>query len=154
VNIINLDLDKEELIMKSIFKFNKDLCTACGACLLACIDQNDSDIDNEELFRKIFTREDGEFVEYFSLGCLHCGDAKCMDVCSKNCFSRDRDFVILDNSLCIGCKKCSSACEFEAINFSKDRKANKCNGCKERLERNLGAPCVKVCPTGALTLEI
>lgn len=37
--------------MKSLFKFNKELCTACGACLLACIDQNDNDIDNGELFR-------------------------------------------------------------------------------------------------------
>ncbi|MCC0634254.1 MULTISPECIES: 4Fe-4S dicluster domain-containing protein [unclassified Clostridioides] len=140
--------------MKSLFEFNKELCTACGACLLACIDQNDNDIDKGELFRHVFTVEEKEKVEYFSLSCVHCDEAKCVDVCPKDCFKKEHKFVILDNQDCIGCKLCEKACEYGALIYGNDGKANKCNGCVERNECGMDAPCVMVCPTGALKFNM
>ena len=140
--------------MKSLFSFNKDLCTACGACLLACIDQNDMDLEDENLiYRKVFSVEEDENIEYYSLACLHCTDALCMDNCPKKCFEKEKGFVILNNKNCIGCRKCEKVCEFDALSFDKDNKANKCNGCIERVENNLEPACVRVCPTGALSFK-
>ena len=136
--------------MSNLFEFDKELCTACGACLLACIDQNDTDLDNGSMCRKVFTVESGIQTEYFSLGCVHCDNSPCIDKCPKQCFSRHGKFVILDNNNCIGCKLCEKVCEYLAISYTKDKKAVKCNGCVERSENSMDHPCARVCPTGAL----
>lgn len=140
--------------MNSVFKFDKELCTACGACMLACIDQNDNDFEDSEIYRRVLTKEDGKDTEYYSLGCIHCEEAGCLENCPKDCFTRYDEFVLLDNSNCIGCRKCSKSCEFDSINFGKDGRANKCNGCVERIKSGFAAPCIKSCPTGALNINI
>lgn len=53
-------------------------------------------------------------------------------------------------SNCIGCKLCEKACEYGALIYGNDGKANKCNGCIERYKCGMDSPCVMVCPTGAL----
>ena len=34
--------------MKYVLDLNMDLCSACGACAIACMDQNDIDVLNGE----------------------------------------------------------------------------------------------------------
>ncbi|MFN1805768.1 4Fe-4S dicluster domain-containing protein [Clostridioides difficile] len=50
----------------------------------------------------------------------------------------------------MGCKLCEKACEYGALIYGNDGKANKCNGCIERYKCGMDSPCVMVCPTGAL----
>lgn len=52
--------------MKKYLFFDKEKCSACGACALACMDQNDIDIPaGEQPFRNIFTLEDkGESSDF------------------------------------------------------------------------------------------
>ena len=43
--------------MKMIFDLDLDKCCACGACAIACMDQNDVEIEEESPLRRIFTVE-------------------------------------------------------------------------------------------------
>ena len=47
--------------MKKFLFFDSEKCSACGACALACMDQNDIDIPaGEQPFRNTFTLEEGK----------------------------------------------------------------------------------------------
>ncbi len=63
--------------MKKI-DLDMERCCACGACAIACMDQNN--IEPEEgmrPFRTVFRddwEEDGK-AQYFSIACMHCDNA-------------------------------------------------------------------------------
>lgn len=135
------------------------LCVACGACAVACMDQNDLTPKNsQDMFRKITTVERGEGGEarftYLSLACMHCNKSPCIDACPCGCLKKDPDtgFTIYDNTNCIGCRSCSMACPFAAPIFNEDGKMMKCDGCNTRAKEGLEPACVRVCPFDALTL--
>ena len=140
--------------------FDKNKCTACGACSIACMDQNDIDIRNgQKPYRRVFLTESNGRREYFSVSCRHCSDPACVNACPLNCISKDAEtgFVIYDNSACAGCGKCEKACPFDAISMrplsAGSRKMEKCDGCRVRILSGLLPACVKNCPMGALILE-
>lgn len=131
-------------------------CSACGACAVACMDQNDLDVTGGvSPFRVVCDLEDrdGEY-EYYSIACFHCDDAPCITACPCNCLSKDEEtgFTVYDNTNCIGCHSCAMACPFGAPCYGPDGKMIKCDGCAERVKRGLEPACVRNCPTGALTL--
>lgn len=138
--------------MKSLLYFEPKKCSACGACAVACMDQNDTDIPTgEKPYRYVFTTYgDGEF-KYYSVSCMHCEDAPCVIACPCACLSKDvSGFTLFDTSNCIGCHSCALACPFGVPSFSKDGKMQKCDACFTRQKYDLSPACVKVCPTGAL----
>ena len=68
---------------------------------------------------------------------------------------RDRDeatgFVSVDESKCIGCRYCSTACPFDVPQYHGDTsKINKCTGCLDRVEQGLAPACVTTCQPQAL----
>lgn len=139
-------------------KFNKEMCTGCGSCSMACMNQHSTDIYRIEPLRTITRKEsviDGKVIlEFESLSCLHCRDAPCAASCPAGCITRDEelDIVLLDNSQCIGCGRCARACPHSAIRIHPDGKAEKCDGCISRQKQGLLPACVKACPFGALTI--
>ena len=139
--------------------FHEERCIACGACAVACMDQNDRDpARGDKPFRRCVTEETGSGREvkmtYRSIGCQHCGWAACYYACPQECIERDKEtgFVYIDETYCLGCGRCRRACPDQIPVIDRDRKARKCDGCKERVKAGLLPACVKVCPLGALEL--
>ena len=112
--------------MKKI-DLDMERCCACGACAIACMDQNN--IEPEEgmrPFRTVFRddwEEDGK-AQYFSIACMHCDNAPCVLACPVGCIYKDAQtgYTLFDNTNCIGCHSCAMACPFGAPAFGKDGK--------------------------------
>ncbi len=108
--------------MKHIFVFDQDKCSACSACMMGCLDQNDTDLAaGDRCFRQTFDTEvaledGGVHCAYISAACMHCADAPCIAACPVGCLSKDPEtgFTVYDNTNCIGCKSCAMACPFGA----------------------------------------
>jgi len=146
--------------MKLLFDFDTDKCSACGACAVACMDQNDIDTAHgQRPYRRICQYESGGVFASLSMACLHCPDAPCIAACPAGCLWKDAatGLTRYDNSGCIGCRACAAACPYDAPSFRPegpggDRvRMEKCHGCLERIEAGLQPACVRACPTGALT---
>lgn len=145
--------------MKMIFDLDADLCIGCGSCSVACMDQNDTDVEKgEKPFRTVnsmeIRRKDGFEFSFLSLACMHCEDAPCIKACPSGCLYKDPDtnFTLFDNTNCIGCHSCSMACPFGAPRFNAFGKMVKCDGCVDRVKEGLQPACVKSCPYDALKL--
>lgn len=139
--------------MKMVFDLDMDKCVACGACAVACMDQNDIRPDKgDEPFRVIGSLEEKGVFEYLSLSCMHCTDAPCIPACPVCCLRKDeRGITVYDRKLCIGCHSCAMACPYGAPRYDPaDGHIRKCDGCTERLKYGYEPACVRVCPTKAL----
>lgn len=97
---------------------DEDKCTACGACVIACpkviIELRKKGMKGRRVFVSCINKDKG---------------AVAMKACKK---------------ACIGCKKCETACPFDAITITNNLAYidyNKCKLCRK---------CVSVCPTGAI----
>ena len=140
-----------------ILDLDLDRCCACGACAVACMDQNDIDAAEEAPLRCVFTVENGKkgTVRYFSLACMHCADAPCVMACPTGCLTKDEEtgFTVYDNSICIGCHSCALACPYGAPSFNSEGKMQKCDGCVVRIQHGLEPACVRTCTVNALSLR-
>jgi len=156
-----------------------DLCVGCHACATACKEWNtgghmaplpDFNAYGDGAWGVWFNRihsfeeggSDGEGdnarTVHFPKSCLHCEDAACVTVCPTGAsYKRAEDGIVLVNeSLCIGCKLCSWACPYGAREFDADEGVmKKCTLCIDRIYNANLAPeerqpaCVYVCPTKA-----
>lgn len=146
--------------MKKRYAIDLDLprCISCGACAVACMDQNDLDVASQRPLRNVFDTEreaDGTVrFSHLSLACLHCADAPCITGCPSACLRKDPEtnLTVFDTANCIGCHSCAMACPFGVPSFGRDGKMVKCDGCYVRIHSGLLPACVKACPTGALRL--
>ena len=140
------------------FTFHPERCVGCGACVMACINENELDITKQLPFRLLKKNEYGDgdtlSITWFVHGCMHCREHPCMDACPKSCFFVDRETgtVQLDNSGCVGCRRCARACPYEAIRQN-EKRASKCDGCLRRLRQGQLPLCVLACPRQALTVD-
>jgi sulfite dehydrogenase (quinone) subunit SoeB len=156
-----------------------DLCVGCHACATACKEWNtgghmaplpDFNAYRDDAwgvwFNRIHSFEeqgsesggDGARTVHFPKSCLHCEDAACVTLCPTGAsYKRAEDGIVLINeSLCIGCKLCSWACPYGAREFDADAGVmKKCTLCIDRIYNDNLLPeerqpaCVMVCPTKA-----
>ena len=144
--------------MKLLIDLDMEKCSACGACAMACIDQNDIHVEASQMpFRSVFRTEKhgegGPSVAYASVACMHCEDAPCIVACPCACLKKDEEtgFTVYDNTNCIGCHSCAMACPYGAPAFGfDDHKMHNCDGCVDRVHYGLEPACVRACFAGAL----
>ncbi len=168
-------------------------CTGCKGCQVACkcwnqlpsplgknvnkptgSYQSPMDLNGDTRLIVTFkeTDTDQKWGVNWSIGrrsCMHCTNAGCVAVCSSGALYKDPNtgFVSVDESKCVGCEYCASACPFDVPRFhGSQNKINKCTACMDRIsngktpsinedkgetETQFNKPaCVHTCPAGAL----
>jgi Fe-S-cluster-containing dehydrogenase component len=129
-------------------------CVGCNACVLACKAENGLPSNG---FRDwIVTETRGVFPhltqEIRSERCNHCADPPCVTCCPTGASHvEDGGVVLVDHSMCSGCKACLATCPYQARYVHSDGYADKCTFCIHRVRRGQLPACVSTCPTKALT---
>lgn len=140
------------------FVLDLDRCTGCGACIVACSNEN---APTEGIaWRAIATsnrqRHPDAPVFHFSLACNHCLEPACMEGCPAAAYTKDpvTGAVLIDQDHCIGCRYCSWVCPYDAPRFNAvGGVMEKCTFCDHRLADGLEPACVVACPVDALAFE-
>jgi phenylacetyl-CoA:acceptor oxidoreductase 27-kDa subunit len=92
-------------------------CVGCQTCTAACRHANATPSGVQ--WRRVLDMEFGEYPDvhraFVPVGCQHCDDPPCLDVCpSKATKKRADGIVTIDYDLCIGCAYCAVACPYQA----------------------------------------
>ena len=147
--------------MKGIIVVKPQQCVGCKACELACaVEHSESksllpsmDEKKTPQTRIQIVKGEGNNVP---IQCRHCAKPPCVPACpTKALFRKDQESpVVVDQSLCIGCKKCVLACPFGAIRLDETtHELIKCDQCFERLKRGEPPACTESCLTKALEFK-
>jgi Fe-S-cluster-containing dehydrogenase component len=112
--------------------------------------------------RRVFNIWSGTYPDVtcisLSISCMHCVQPGCIDACPVGAISkRTADGVVLvDRTLCTGCRACLDACPYDVPQFGADGLMQKCDMCTSLYQTTNSVaklpPCVRTCPTGALEL--
>lgn len=139
--------------INSFIVVNPRKCTGCKACQVACLTAH-----NKEEHLDVVLQDD---VSYVTMKCNHCEDAPCANRCPFGAIKQIKNRMVIDETLCVGCRACTKVCPFDAISIipkaiteddvpNKRAKniAYKCDLCIDKD----GCKCVEACPNNALTL--
>lgn len=142
------------------FIFHKEKCIQCHGCETACKMWRKSEYGVS--LRRVFNIWSGTYPDItcvsLSISCMHCFQPACADACPVGAISkREADGVVLvDKTLCTGCRACLDACPYDVPQFSADGLMLKCDMCTALYKSTNSVtelpPCVRTCPTGALGL--
>lgn len=93
------------------------LCIGCNTCMAACSQTHIQQGLQAEPRLKVMRTEQESAPQM----CHQCEDAPCAAVCPVGAIRRENDAIVLNESLCIGCKLCAIACPFGAVTLSGSR---------------------------------
>lgn len=136
------------------FLLDLDRCVGCGACVVAC--RNENHLGPKVQWRRLAAfnprRDPWLPTWHLSLACHHCRRPPCVRACPSGALEKRRDGVVwLDREVCLGCRYCEMACPFCAPAYEPDAGVmTKCHLCLPRLTEGLEPACVAACPTEAL----
>lgn len=124
-------------------------CVGCYSCRIAC--QMKNELASNEGFIHFEHLETGTYpsvsAEVVPMQCMHCDDAPCQAVCpTRATYTTDTGTVLVDESLCIGCKYCMVACPYQArIQIEESGIVEKCRFCWEEGKPGDPPACVNTC---------
>lgn len=158
--------------------FDTSRCSGCHGCQIACkcwnglpsptglnanefsgTHQNPPDLNGDTRLIMTYSESEGTIgtkTVQWAFGrraCQHCTDAPCATICPAGAIHKDEatGFVTVDDSKCIGCQYCSTACPYDVPRYyGPQGKVNKCTGCVDRIEQGMAPACVSTCQPGAL----
>ena len=145
------------------FYFDSTRCTGCRTCEMACKDYKD--LPETIAFRKVYDYEGGSwtdagdgiyttdtFAYHVSLACNHCAMPACMAKCPSGAIEKDgkTGLVHIDQEKCTGVGACVTSCPYNVPILDDAKKAQKCDGCADRVAEGLNPICVDSCPLRAL----
>ena len=142
------------------FYVDTSKCTGCKTCQLSCKDKNDLPVGMN--WRRVYEYSGGDWVQhedgtfsndvfayYVSISCNHCAQPACTKACPTGAMhKREEDgLVVVDNTVCVGCRYCEMACPYGAPQFNPVKKVmSKCDGCYERVATGQQPVCVESLP--------
>lgn len=145
-------------------------CIGCKACVAACTDANDLDVDtgaSDGLWQAPadLNGTTKTLIKYYDDGagersfikqqCMHCLDPACAAACMLGALKK-REFgaVTYNVEMCIGCRYCQMACPFGVPKFEWTRalapKIVKCEFCMHRIKEGQEPACTASCPRQAV----
>lgn len=154
-----------------------EACEGCHACTIAC--KSNNNLPNGVVYHLV-TTDGGEYMDtargtypddlyrrYMPMGCQHCANPACVEVCPTGAsYKREDGIVAINQDECIGCGTCISACPYDVrtlledepeyvVDFAlgdwdapahKAHTVEKCTFCAHRLERGEKPACMELCP--------
>jgi molybdopterin-containing oxidoreductase family iron-sulfur binding subunit len=146
-------------------------CIGCNACTLAC--RADNATPPGIFWSTVLEKEVGRYPAarriFLPVLCNHCARPACLDVCPTGAtYKRPDGIVLIDYTVCIGCRACMEACPYVARSYydgngtyyprertpyeeaQQDYPAGvvmKCDFCVDRVDHGLDPACVQTCPT-------
>ena len=151
------------MIKTPAFFIDMQICTGCKTCMVACKDKND--LAQGLRWRRVYEFSGGDwiasadgtftqdvFAYYISMGCNHCRDPICVEVCpSRAMHKNESGIVLIDSKKCVGCRYCEWACPYSAPQFDRSNGImTKCDFCQTQIQEGHDPCCVEACPTHAL----
>ncbi len=137
------------------FWIEPNRCIKCWSCQVACKSWKGIKAGTVTL-RRVLDVWSGTFPHvrrsFFSVSCMHCEKPACIGVCPTKAIGKRAEdgIVLVDQTKCIGCRACLSACPFGVPQFDGSGVMTKCDYCLDRLVVGKEPACVATCPTQAL----
>ena len=99
-------------------------CTACGACIIAC--KNENNVQGGVFWASRISKTTGKFpnvrYEYIPTLCNHCEKAPCVKGCPTGAMHKIAgDITMHDPDKCIGCRYCIANCPYGVIHFNGEK---------------------------------
>ena len=96
-------------------------CTACGACIIAC--KNENNVQRDVFWASHISKTTGKFpnvrYEYTPTLCNHCEKAPCVRGCPTGAMHKIAgDITMHDPTKCIGCRYCIINCPYGVIHYN------------------------------------
>ena len=126
------------------------LCVGCNSCVVSCKEENDLPVASFNTWIESWDAGEYPAAKRANLPkmCNHCQDAPCVSVCPTGASYRTEDGIVLvDESRCIGCKYCMTACPYQVRWVNDGGAVEKCTFCANRSTHGLLPACVSNCPT-------
>ncbi len=103
---------------------DRQRCTGCGGCTIACKNENNVREGIAWAYRK--SKTVGRFpnvrYDYIPTLCNHCAKAPCVRACPTGAMHKiDGDITMHDPNKCIGCKTCIAMCPYGVISRNSKR---------------------------------
>ena len=150
------------MVSQYAFFINSDACSGCKTCQVACNDKNDIPLGLH--CRRVYEVTAGSWQKKgsawsctvaaynLSMSCVHCLEPACLVACpAEVIWKREDGLVFIDDARCSRCRRCESACPYNAIRYDPSSdKLSKCDFCYDYLDAGLPPACIAACPNRAM----
>ena len=110
--------EADELEHEWAFVIDLRRCDGCEKCKKACVETHH--LPEDQNWIQVYEQVSPTGQYYFLPRlCMHCANPPCVRVCPVGAtYTNNEGVVLVDQSICIGCRSCMAACPYEARYFN------------------------------------